>query len=313
MARIVFMGSPRFALPTLERLSRDHSIVGVVTQPDRPAGRGRKLTPSAVKLVATEMCLPVITPETLRSPEPLARLAAWDPEVVVVAAFGQILRQDVLDLPPHGCLNVHASLLPRWRGAAPVAAAILAGDTTTGVTIMRMDAGLDTGPILAQQEEPVRPDDTRTGLEDRLALVGAGLVAEMLSPYLAGDVPEQAQPEDGITLAPRLRKEDGRLDWSAGALELDRRVRAVTPWPGAFTSWKGKRLKVLAATPLADWQGEATPGTVVQTETGPAVATGKGALLLGELQLAGKRPLGGSVFVQGRRDFVGSQLAAEEA
>jgi methionyl-tRNA formyltransferase len=280
MARLVFMGSPRFALPTLRSLSRDHEVVGVVTQPDRPAGRGRELKPSAVKVASSEIGIPVITPETLHDAEALGSLAAWQPDVIIVAAFGQILRQNVLDLPPHGCLNVHASLLPRWRGASPIAAAILAGDAKTGVTIMRMDAGLDTGPILAQREDP----------------------------YLGGGIREQPQPAEGVTIAPQLSKEDGRLDWSAGAAQLDRRVRAVTPWPAAFTFWRTKRLRVLKARPLTRWKGDAAPGRVVETEDGPAVATGAGALLLEEIQLAGKRALPASAFVQGQRDFLGSQL-----
>ncbi len=308
MARLVFMGSPRFALPTLRSLSRDHEVVGVVTQPDRPAGRGRELKPSAVKVAASEIGIPVITPETLHDAEALGSLAAWQPDVIIVAAFGQILRQNVLDLPPHGCLNVHASLLPRWRGASPIAAAILAGDAKTGVTIMRMDAGLDTGPILAQREEPIRPDDTRAGLGERLAVLGAALMAETLDPYLGGGIREQPQPAEGVTLAPQLSKEDGRLDWSAGAAQLDRRVRAVTPWPAAFTFWRTKRLRVLKARPLTRWKGDAAPGRVVETEDGPAVATGAGALLLEEIQLAGKRALPASAFVQGQRDFLGSQL-----
>ncbi len=311
MARLVFMGTPQFGVPTFERLANEHDLVGVVTQPDRPAGRGRDLRPSPVKLVALERGLPVITPETLRALEPLAQLADWEPDLIVVAAFGQILRQNVLDLPPHGCLNVHASLLPRWRGAAPAAAAILAGDEVTGVTIMRMDAGLDTGPILAQCEETIEPDDTRESLEDRLALAGAALLGETLPPYLAGEVPAQPQSEESVTHAPRWRKDDGRLDWAGSAIQLDRQVRATNPWPGAFTSWQGKRLKVLRSTPLPEWQGGAPPGTVVETVEGPAVASGRGALRLDEVQLAGRRALPGPVFVQGQRRFVGSRLGGE--
>jgi methionyl-tRNA formyltransferase len=312
MARVVFMGTPRFALPSLERLDKEHQVVGVVTQPDRPAGRGRELKPSPVKLLALELGLPVIVPDKLHSSEALGQLQAWSPDVVVVAAFGQILTQGVLELPPHRCLNVHASLLPRWRGAAPVAAAILAGDAVTGVTIMRMDAGLDTGPILAQCEEAVRPDDTRGSLEERLASLGASLLGETLPAYVAGEIAEQHQPKEGVTMAPQLRKEDGRVDWTARAAELERRVRAVTPWPGAFTFWKGKRLKILQVSPLPRWQGGLPAGTVVATEHGPAVATGAGALRLDQVQLAGRRPLEGPVFVRGRRDFVGSQLGAGE-
>ncbi|RLC60444.1 MAG: methionyl-tRNA formyltransferase [Chloroflexota bacterium] len=310
MTHVVFMGTPEFAVPTLTALIEAPSldVVGIVTQPDRPAGRGRRLTPSPVKRVALERGLPLMQPRSLHTPEALAQLATWRPDVIVVAAFGQILRQDVLDLPPHGCLNVHASLLPRQRGAAPVAAAILAGDEVTGVTIMRIDAGLDTGPILAQREEPIRPDDTRARLGKRLARLGAALLVETLPVYLAGDLLPRPQPEEGVTYARQLRKEDGRLDWSHSAIELDRRVRAFTPRPGAFTLWRGRRLKVLRAVPLPTWRGDAPPGTVIAVADGAAVATGEGALRLEEVQLAGKRPMDIAAFLRGQRDFVGSRL-----
>jgi methionyl-tRNA formyltransferase len=308
MARIVFMGTPEFAVPTLEALAEAHQVVGVVTQPDQASGRGRQLRESPIKRAALERGLPLFQPQTLRTPEALARLADWEPEVIAVAAFGQILLQDVLDLPPHGCLNIHASLLPRWRGAAPVAAAILAGNEITGVTIMRMDKELDTGPILAQQEEPIRPDDTRATLRERLSRLGAKLLVETLPAYLAGTLLPWPQPEEGITYAGQLRKEDGLLNWSRPAVELDRQMRAFTPWPGVFTFWRGRRLKVVWAAPLPDWRGDAPPGTVVALEDGAAVATGEGAWCLEEVQLAGKRAMEIKVFLQGQRDFVGSRL-----
>jgi methionyl-tRNA formyltransferase len=312
MARVVFMGTPEFAVPALEALADAHQVVGVVTQPDRPAGRGRQLAPSPVKQVALERGLPLSQLRSLRTPEAVAQVAAWEPDVTVVAAFGQILRQDVLDLPPHGCLNVHASLLPRWRGAAPVPAAILAGDESTGVTIMRMDAGLDTGPILAQRETPIRPGDTQATVEERLARLGAALLVETLPPYLAGDLVGRPQPEEGVTYAGQLRKQDGLLDWSIPASELDRRVRAYHPWPGAFTTWRGRRLKVLRAAPLPSWRGDAPPGTVFALADGVAVATGEGALRLEEVQLAGKRQMAISTFLCGQRDCVGSRLGAAQ-
>ena len=306
------MGTPEFAVPALTALADAHQVVGVVTQPDRPAGRGRRLAPSPVKQVALERGLPLSQPQSLRTPEALAQLAAWEPEVIVVAAFGQILRQEVLDLPPHGSLNIHASLLPRWRGAAPIPAAILAGDAVTGVTIMQMDAGLDTGPILAQREEPILPDDTQATLGERLARLGAALLADTLPGYLAKTILPQPQPEEGVTYAGQLRKEDGLLDWSLLAVELERRVRAFTPWPGAFTTWRGQRLKVLRAMPLPDWHGVAPPGTVFALADGLAVATGEGALRLEEVQLAGKRRMDSSAFLCGQRDCVGSRLGMAE-
>ena len=305
------MGTPEFAVSTLKALADAHQVVGVVTQPDRKAGRGRELRPSLVKEVALERNLPLFQPQTLRTPEAVAQLAAWEPDIIVVAAFGQILRQGVLDLPPYGCLNVHASLLPRWRGN-PLAAAILAGDEVTGVTIMKMDAGLDTGPILAQRKAPVHPDDTYATLEERLSQIGAELLIETLPAYLAGELVPQPQPEEGMTYAPQLRKEDGQIDWRKSAVELDRQVRAVTPWPGASTTLQGKRLKILQAVPLPNWRGDAPPGTIVTLADGCAVATGKGALRLEMVQLAGKRPMDIEAFLCGQRDCVGTCLGVIE-
>jgi len=304
------MGSPDFALPALRALVRAYPVAGVVTQPDRPAGRGSRLRPPPVKTAAQALGLPVYQPQTLRTVEALERLSAWRPDLIVVAAFGQILPPAVLDLPPYGCLNIHASLLPRWRGAAPIAAAILAGDTVTGVTLMRMDEGMDTGPILAQRVEPIRPDDTTASLSARLAQKGADLLLEVLPSYLSGDLVPRPQPEEGVTYCRPLKKEDGRLDWTRPAVELERRVRAMIPWPGPFTTWRGKRLKVLRAAALADWEGSDPPGTVIAIEQGVAVAAGEGALRLLEVQLAGKKPLPVEAFVRGQRGFVGSVLGS---
>lgn len=302
------MGSPDFALPALEALAREHQVVGVVTQPDRPAGRGRSLVPSPVKRLALELGLPLFQPQTLRTPEAVAHLATWEPEVIVVAAFGQILRAEVLNLPPHGCLNLHASLLPRWRGAAPIPAAILIGDAVTGVTVMRMNEGLDTGPLLAQREVPIAPDDTTASLGAKLAQTGADLLREVLPPYLSGELTSQPQPEESVTYAPQLRKEDGRLDWLQPAVELDRRVRAFYPWPGAFTTWAGRQLKVLRAAPVPAWRGSSPPGRVFVLNGGVVVATGSGALQLLDVQLAGKRAMDVESFVRGQRDFIGALL-----
>ncbi len=319
MARIVFMGTPAFAVPTLKVLLNAHQVVGgerlqlvgVVTQPDRRSGRGRRPTASPVKQVALAHNLPLFQPQTLRTSEAVDKLASWEPDVIVVAAFGQILRQNILDLPVHGCLNVHASLLPRWRGAAPMAAAILEGDEVTGVTIMKMDVGLDTGPTLTHREEPIQPDDTRATLAERLSQIGAELLLETLPAYLAGDLVPQPQPEEGVTYAQQLRKEDGLLDWSRPAVALNRQVRAFTPWPGAFTTLHGKQLKILKATPLPNWRGDGPPGTIVPLADGCAVATSEGALRLEEVQLAGKRPMDIQAFLCGQRECVGACLGEQ--
>jgi methionyl-tRNA formyltransferase len=304
------MGTPRFAVPVLERLAGEHEVVAVVTQPDRPGGRGQQPAPPAVKRSAERLGLTVYQPETLRAAAAQAQLAQWQPEVVVVAAFGLIVPQAMLDVPPLGCVNVHASLLPRWRGAAPIAAAILAGDGLSGVTIMRMDAGVDTGAVLAQRTEAVRSDDTQESLAARLSALGAGLLGDVLPAYGRGELEARPQPEAGVTYAPHMTKEDGRLDWSRPAVELDRQVRALSPWPGTYTHWRNARLKVLKAQALPDWSGNACPGTVVMVARRPAVATGAGALLMENLQIAGKRPMDGMAFVRGQRDFINSQLDA---
>jgi methionyl-tRNA formyltransferase len=311
MARIVFMGTPRFAVPTLKALADTGQVVGVVTQPDRPAGRGRDLSPSPVKTVALQRGLSLFQPRSLRTPDAMAQLTEWDPDVIVVAAFGKILSQELLDLPSRGCLNVHASLLPRWRGAAPVAAAILAGDPATGVTIMKLDAGLDSGPLLAQCQTAIRADDTRTSLTERLSLLGAELLMETLPAYLAGDLQPKPQVTGEATVADRLRKQDGELDWSRPATELDRRIRAFTPWPGTFTFWNGQRLKVLEATPRPEWKGDATPGTIVCLDDAAAVATGEGALRLEKVQMAGRRAMAIQPFLRGHHGFVSSRLGGD--
>ena len=313
MIRAVFMGTPEFAVPVLTALADAFQVVGIVTQPDRPFGRRRRLMTPPIKKVAETRQLPTCQPESLRAPEALAQLAAWEPDVIAVAAFGQMLDQEVLDLPTYGCLNVHLSLLPRWRGAAPVAAAILAGDTVTGVTIMRMDAGLDTGPILTQRQERIDPTDTRSKLSERLARVGAALLVETIRGVVAGEIAPRPQPEDGVSYARRLSKVDGQLDWSRAAEDLSRHVRAFTPWPGAYTWWGEQRLAILSATPMPEWIGDAPPGTVFDLVDGAAVATGEGALCLGEVQLAGRRRMGAQAFLCGQRDCVGSQLGATES
>jgi methionyl-tRNA formyltransferase len=237
-------------------------------------------------------------------------LASWQPEVIVVAAFGQILPLPILELPAHGCLNIHGSLLPQYRGAAPIAAAILAGDDKTGVTVMLMDEGMDTGPILAQAEVTIGPSDTTATLSEELAHLGAQLLTDTLPAWLEGRITPQTQDDGQATYCQPLRKEDGRLDWTRPASHLDRQVRACDPWPGAYTHWQGQRLKVLRAHPRPDWPGPAAAGQVVELDPGIGVATGDGALELLEVQLAGKKPMDIEVFTRGQRNFVGSQLGS---
>src|SRR5215211_7077253 len=225
-ATLVFMGSPDFALPTLQALAEHYEVVGVVTQPDRAAGRGRERKAPPVKTLALELGIPVMQPEKLRLPEAMEQLRAWAPDLIVVAAFGQILKQDVLELPRFGCINVHASLLPRWRGAAPINAAILHGDEETGVTIMQMDVGLDTGPMLSQRSIPLMPEDTAGSVFEKLSTLGADLLLETLPDYLSGKLTPTPQPEEGVTYAPMLKKEEGQLDFTHEVNELERRVRA---------------------------------------------------------------------------------------
>ena len=258
--RIVFMGSPDFALPSLSALAaaRNYQVVGVVTQPDRASGRGRELKAPPVKTLALELNIPVMQPEKLRAPDAMDQLRAWNPDLIVVAAFGQILKKDVLDLPRYGCINVHASLLPRWRGAAPINAAILHGDEETGVTIMQMDVGLDTGPMLAAKSIRIRRDDTAGSVFQALSTLGADLLIETLPEYFSGNLKPVPQPAEGATYAPMLKKEDGLLDFTRPAVELERRVRAMNPWPGAWFEWNGNPLKVLRASTVSGEKGLAS-------------------------------------------------------
>lgn len=305
--KIVFMGSPEFAVPTLQALVGKFNVVGVVTQPDRPAGRGRKLTPPPIKSLAEEYGLPVIQPPRLRQPDAIEQLHNWKPDVIVVAAFGQILRPQVLDLPPQGCINVHASLLPRWRGAAPIRAAILHGDSQTGVTIMRMDAGIDTGPILSQRAIPIEAGDNAETLGEKLARIGADLLIETLPGFLVGQISPTPQ-EDGLaTYAPMLEKADGELDFKRSAVELERQVRAFYPWPGAFTHiWQGELLKILRASVvrISDLDRTLEPGRRTVYHSLPAIGAVGGLLVLEEVQPAGKKPMDGGVFLRGARNWI---------
>lgn len=299
--RTVFMGSPDFSVPTLRALAAaGYELVGVVTQPDRPAGRGNKLTPPPVKVAADELGLATIQPQRLRQPEAMEQLKAWAPDLIVVAAFGQILRPEVLDLPRFGCINVHASLLPRWRGAAPIQACILAGDEESGVTIMQMDPGIDTGPMLSQRAIRLAEDETGGSLFERISALGAELLLETLPRYINGELSPQPQPAEGATYAPMLKKEDGLLDFGQPAIQLERRVRAMSPWPGAFFEWQGAPLKIHKAHVAS---GKADAGQRLIHNGLPAVGTAENLLVFDELQPAGKKSMPGKAFLAGARDW----------
>jgi len=310
--RIVFMGTPEFSVPPLEYLIRsEYQVVGVYSQPDRPTGRGRMLEQSPVKNMALAHGLEVFQPARLRNPDDVQCLAALKPDLILVAAFGQILPQSVLDIPPFGCLNIHPSLLPRYRGATPIPSAILGGDNETGVTIMLMDAGMDTGHIISQIIVGLEPQDTTESLTGRLAQAGVRLLGETLPLWF--DRSLKPQPQDGskVTYTSPIAKEDGVINWQMSAEEISRRVRAFYPWPGCYTWWQGKLLKLLEAVPLHK-NKDLLPGKVVALASDqPAVVgveTGDGILGLLRVQLEGKRALTAAEFLLGQRTFVGSTL-----
>jgi methionyl-tRNA formyltransferase len=306
------MGTPDFAVPSLKALiDSDYQLVAVVTQPDRPSGRGKKLTPPPVKVTAEAAGLKIMQPETLRHEAVVADLAALRPDVIVVAAFGQILRQNVLDLPPYRCLNVHASLLPRWRGASPVTAAIRAGDTRTGITIMKMEAGLDTGPIISQKAIPVEARHTGGSLTAELAELGAALLLETLPGWLSGRLEAQPQDDQQATLAPRLKKEEGEIHWQQSALEIERQIRAFDPWPGTFTCGLTGQIKILAAEvaeiepPVSEYEA---PGTLFKHRRDVYVTTGQGVIRLVTVQPAGRKPMPAEAMLNGQPDLQGAKL-----
>ena len=307
MPRLVFMGSSSFSLPALRVLAEEYEVAAVVTRPDRPAGRFRHLRPSPVKALALERGLPLWQPETLRTPEARERLQALSPQVIVVAAYGEILRTEVLDLPPYGCLNLHPSLLPRWRGPSPVAAAILAGDRETGVTVIRMDAGMDSGPILAQEALPLSGQERQGELSVRLAEMAADLLRRTLPAWLAGEIVPRPQEEERATYCRPLRKGDGQVDWTRPAVYIERMVRAYDPWPGTYTFLRGRRLYIWRATPLPETL-PGPPGTIHLDGRRLLVATGEGCLSLEEVQGEGKRRLPIEEFLLGQRGLEGARL-----
>jgi methionyl-tRNA formyltransferase len=308
--RLAFMGTPDFAVPALLALAEaGHEIACVYSQPPRPAGRGHKERPSPVHATAAERGWPVRTPRSLRDPEEQAAFAALELDVAVVAAYGLILPQAVLDAPRRGCLNIHASLLPRWRGAAPIQRAILAGDSETGICIMQMEAGLDTGPVLLERRIPIGAADTAQDLHDRLAGLGALSIVEALEGLLAGTLAPQPQPEEGVTYAAKLARGEAQLDWRRPALELERQVRAFTPWPGAvFDAPDGTRLKVLAAELVPEAKG--APGEVLDARL--TIACGEGALRPTRLQRPGKGPAETDAFLRGFPLPAGTRLPLPE-
>jgi methionyl-tRNA formyltransferase len=305
MLRVAFAGTPEFALPALRALGASaHTLVGVLTQPDRPAGRGRVLTASPVKKLAESLGVPVAQPARLRSPTEREALAGWQPELLVVVAYGLILPPEVLTLPRLGCLNIHASLLPRWRGAAPIQRAILAGDSETGVCLMQMDAGLDTGAVLARQALPIAADATAGDLHDALAAAGASLLLPVIDALESGRPQPQRQPDAGVTYAAKIDKREARIDWRQPAAAIERQVRAFNPWPVAEAQLDGLQLRVWRARTIehtAAAAGRSSPGTVLGW-SGDAlqVQCGAGVLGLTSLQLPGRRAVSAREFAQGR-------------
>ena len=305
--KIIFAGTPEFAAVALKALiEAGHEIVLTLTLPDRPSGRGMKLTPSPVKVMAEQHGIPVWQPERLRTPEQQAPVAAAQADVMVVVAYGLILPQAVLDLPKLGCLNIHASLLPRWRGAAPIQRAILAGDAETGVTIMQMDAGLDTGDMLSVHAIPIAPDDNAASLHDKLADQGAQAIVAALTDLPALQAKRQKQSETGISYAEKLKKEEAAIDWNLPAAQLDRMIRAFNPFPSAQTTQQGAALKLWRAS-VTDNGG--APGEILSADkTGIVVACGDGALRITELQKAGGKRMDAAAFLAGNRLATGERL-----
>lgn len=311
--RIVFMGTPEFAVPILKALiDRSYRVVAVYTQPDKRAGRGQQVMSSPVKQLALLRGLDIVQPDTLRDSSTIEQLASYTPDLVVVAAFGQLLPPKVLALPRFGCLNVHPSLLPRYRGASPITTAILEGDEVTGVTIMLMDAGMDTGPILSQKEVPISGEDTCGTLAAKLAQAGADLLMETLPLWVDGQIRPQAQDEGKASYTKIITKSDGQINWHLTAVEIWRRVRAFDPWPGCYTWWRGRRLKLTKVVPLGMKKAGVSPGKVIALpqpeEAAVGVMTGDGVLGLICVQLEGKREMSAEEFVRGQRDFIGSSL-----
>ncbi len=309
--RVIFMGTPEFAVPSLEALlNSDDEVVGVVTQPDRPKGRGQTLAVSPVKELALRRQIPILQPTKIKDPDFLAALRGWDSDVIVVAAFGRILPPSILSLPRNGCVNVHGSLLPRYRGAAPIQWAIINGEPETGITTMLMDEGMDTGAILLQERMAIEPQDTAGSLSVRMAALGGRLLIETLKRLKAGTVMPRRQDDSQATLAPILKKEDGLVDWSSPARALANRIRGLTPWPGAYTFLHGDRWALWKAAPLSE-PASAAPGTIVTvSKQALHIATGDGLLMVTELQVANSRRMAVSQYLAGHAIQSGLRLGS---
>lgn len=307
--RIVFMGTPEFAVPSLEALLKsDDRVVGIVTQPDRPKGRGQVLTPPPVKLIAQREGIPFLQPGKIRVPEFLTALADWKPDLIAVTAYGRILHSPILTLPPMGCVNVHGSLLPKYRGAAPVQWAVINGETETGITTMMMDEGMDTGAMLLQESLPIFPEDTSGTLAPRLAELGGRLLVETIARLKAGTITPQPQNDALATLAPPLKKEDGLIDWMTSAISIANRVRGLSPWPGAYTYFGGERWMVWSAAASPAGAG-AVPGTIIDvTKQTIHVATREGVLALREIQPANSKRLTVMQYLAGHRLSAGQRF-----
>lgn len=309
--RLVYMGTADFAVPALRALAESgHEVVAVYTQPARPAGRGMKARPSPVQRAAEDFDLPVRTPVTLKSDEEQSTLGALAADLAVVAAYGLILPQAILDIPRLGCINLHGSALPRWRGAAPIQRAILAGDQETGVTIIQMEAGLDTGPMLALERVPITSETTAQSLHDQLAVLAADMIVPILDRLAAGGLTPTSQPEEGATYARKIEKEEGRIDWRETATVIDRKLRALNPWPGCFSTVGDQRLRLLAGEVEAEAAAGAAPGTLLDDQL--RVGCGDGVLRITRLQKPGGKPMDGDAFLRGHPLPAGTRLGAIE-
>ena len=309
--KVIFMGTPAFAVPALDALlDANCDIIGVYTQPDRRAGRGRRLAAPPVKQAAIERGLAVFQPASLRrDADTREHIASLGPDLIVVVAYGLFLPSDTLAVPTLGALNIHPSLLPRHRGPSPVATTILEGDKSTGVTLMQLDEGMDSGPIIKQRETVIGADETAEELTARLFEMGAGLLTDTLPGWRAGEITATSQLEEDATTTSLLSRQDGAIDWTQPAERTAQQIRAYHPWPGSFTRWNGRQVKILQASAV-EWQADAAPGTVVELAEGVGVAAGAGALLLRRLQMEGRQAQDVEDFARGYRDFVGSMLGS---